>query len=166
MRKVEIELYKFEELPTDIQAEVLAKQWSINVEWDWWDTTYEVINDNGMTCKGFNLDRGQSISLYLNNSCYEIATDFLQFGECDEKTAAIEFIDKMDEITGLIGDNEEGLEEYEEKAMVLEGEFQHQLENFCFKWLQDEYTYRMSDEAIKETILANEYEFTKDGVIY
>lgn len=29
--------------------------------------------------------------------------------------------------------------------------------------LEEEYTYRMSDEAVDESIIANEYEFTEDG---
>ena len=35
------------------------------------DSMYATINDNGMTCTGFNLGRGRSINLALNNSCYE-----------------------------------------------------------------------------------------------
>jgi hypothetical protein len=38
-----------------------------------------------------------------------------------------------------------------------------ELDNLLFVWLEQNYDYYTSEEAIKESILANEYEFTQDG---
>jgi hypothetical protein len=34
---------------------------------------------------------------------------------------------------------------------------------WIYRTLEKEYDYMTSEEAIKETIIANDYEFTKDG---
>ncbi len=37
------------------------------------------------------------------------------------------------------------------------------LNKYLFKSLREEYDYLITDEAVKETIEVNEYQFTKDG---
>lgn len=41
-----------------------------------------------------------------------------------------------------------------------------EFDNLLYRLLEKEYEYRTSDEAVKEGIIANEYEFTKDGKQY
>lgn len=44
MKKIEINLYSFSELPEKVQQNILRDNCTINVECDWWDVTYENIS--------------------------------------------------------------------------------------------------------------------------
>lgn len=44
--------------------------------------------------------------------------------------------------------------------------YRHELCQIIFQDLQDEYEYLTGDEAIKEALISNEYEFLKDGSTY
>ena len=48
----------------------------------------------------------------------------------------------------------------------LEEDFNKSLAGDYLKMLKDEYEYQSSEEAIIETIEANEYEFTADGELF
>ena len=53
--------------------------------------------------------------------------------------------------------------EEDEKFSELTTDFEYELAKCYFKSLQEEYDYRLSDEAIIESIESNDYEFTEDG---
>lgn len=56
--------------------------------------------------------------------------------------------------------------EIEECIEELEDDFIHEIGQCYLTILQNEYEYRISEEAIIEAIEANEYEFTEDGSQY
>jgi len=172
MRTIEIKLYKFEELSKEAQQKTLEKLAYINVEHhDWFDCTYDDIKNLGMTCNGFDLGRGSSIELRINNSLYEIAKNIVgAWGECEDRTICEDFIREWDNLVYKHSDkintelvSEDNQEDFDIEADVLESNFQHSLENIFFNTLKNEYEYLTSEEAIGETIIANEYEFTKEG---
>jgi len=53
--------------------------------------------------------------------------------------------------------------EYEEETEKFHEWFVKELLNAYWKILYDDYEYLTSEEAIKETIEANEYDFDEDG---
>ena len=62
---------------------------------------------------------------------------------------------------GYESDETAGIEAYEAIAEAL-----RDFMRWIYKQLENQYDYLASDEAITETIKANEYEFTEDGKMY
>ena len=60
-----------------------------------------------------------------------------------------------------LGDNNKA-EQLDERFLELS----RQLMRILYKKLNDEYDYLNSSEAITELIIANDYEFTEDGILY
>ena len=56
--------------------------------------------------------------------------------------------------------------EIEEEIEDLENEYLYTLSEDYRIILQREYEYLTSEEYIKDTLIANEYDFTEDGEIY
>lgn len=160
MRTVETVLYKFEEHPR--QDLLLTKHWDINVDYDWWDNIYDDAWNIGLKIKGFDIGR-RVCSGKLTTNGREVAEKVIQ--EHGEDTATYKAAKDFQAAYALIhlkypyDDFDGDLEEAEET-------FQ---ENLCEAYLQllkDEYDYLTDEEQIKETLIANDYEFTIDGNIY
>ena len=49
---------------------------------------------------------------------------------------------------------------------ILDEEYQKEYSEDILSYLRSNYDYQISDEAIIETIEANDYDFTTDGKIY
>ncbi len=61
-------LYTFDELPDSAKQKAVDSLWDLNVDYDWWELTYDELTEAGQAIgigstriKGFDLDRGQSI---------------------------------------------------------------------------------------------------------
>ena len=57
----------------------------------------------------------------------------------------------------------EELHDFEQESFELDSDFKEELQAEYLKMLSRESDYLMTDEAIKETIISNEYEFLADG---
>jgi len=169
VKVTETTVYKFAELPPDIQQKALERLSYISVDFDWWDYVDEDAANIGLKITEFDIDR-RSIDGHFTLSAEEVAANIIsQHGEIYEthKTARA-FLDSHDPIYGDYMD--EASKNYEspaleQKLIALESEFLESLLGDYLKMLQDEYDYRTSREAIIDTIDAHEYEFDINGEI-
>lgn len=176
MRIIEVKLYKFNELNEEAKKKALDKLQLINVEFNnWFDSDYEDANRVGIKITGFDLGRANSISLEFIEGAEEVAREILkEHGEgCDTFEAATNFLKDKDNLVYELSDKietervaEGNEEEFDERCDSLEEEFKKEIEACYFKQLHSSYEYLISEEAIKETIEANEYEFTEEGEKY
>ena len=152
-------LYFFNELSEDAKQKAIEKLWDINVDYEWWEFIYENAANIGLKITGFDIDRASYCNGELTDNVENVVHRIIEaHGEnCDTYKLA-----KLWENTRCYKD-ENGEElpdgEYEE----LEKEFSYALKEEYLSILQNEYEYLTSEEAIIETIEANEYEFTEYG---
>lgn len=171
MRIKEIKVYPFDELSGDAKEKVIGNMADINVYYEWWDYIYEDAANVKLKLTGFDIDRAS----YCKGDFVEYAEDTAkaileQHGEkcgtystavtflADSKALFIEFPDKPDDEGHDL--NEDARNEAQEE---LNAEFLYSLLEDYRIILSKEYDYLTSEEAIIETIKANEYEFTEDG---
>ena len=160
MRTVEIVLYKFEEHPR--KSLLLEKYCDINVDYDWWDHIYEYAYDIGLKITEFNIDK-RICEGDLTEDGKDIAEKIINENGSETRTykAAKDF-----QAACALLHLKYPYDDFEDELEEAEEEF---LENLCRAYLQilkDEYEYLIKDEQIKETLIANDYEFTIDGNIY
>ncbi len=168
MRTIRTKVYQFSELSKEAKQKAIETHFDININCDWWESVYEDAGQIGLKITGFDIDRASYCDGSFMLSAAEVAQNIsTNHGEtCGTYKTAESFIeqwqpvysDYMDESS----DNYES-KELEQKMIEMEDEF---LKSLCEDYrimLTKEYEYLTSDEAIQETIEANEYEFTADG---
>jgi len=157
MKTKTINLYEFDELSDQAKQRAIADNCGINVDyWEWYHSVYDDAKTIGLQITGFDLDwnrhcTGQAIDDVLtmahkiktehgfDTPTYELADEFIkEYAALDEDIDAGELRDFENEFLKSI------LEEY---SILLQREY---------KWL-------MSEEAIVDSLRANEYEFLEDG---
>lgn len=165
MRTIRTKVYKFDELSKEAQQTVIDKMYDINVSYDWWESTYDDANEIGFKITGFDIDRGSYCDGEFQLSAHEVAANIIRDhgAMCETYKTAQTFLDGVNSIEATDGEEYGEGEEYEDKMMELEEEFLKSLCEDYLTMLRQDYEYQTSDEAIKETIEVNEYEFTKDG---
>ena len=174
MKTVEIKLYKFEELSEEIQAKVLSNQIEINVDYEWWDFTYEDAKTIGLEIEGFDLYRGDiTTNIMTDPNGIAILIIGNHGKECDTYEEAIHYLANQSKLVEKYSDGmnkdiviEDNEHDYDLEIDEVENEFMTGLKNAYLSILQNEYEYLRSEEAIKETIESNDYDFTEDGDIY
>jgi len=159
--------YCFKELPDDIQEKAIESLRDLNVDYEWWDHIYSELEEIGVKCKGFNFDR--NCELEFIDSGAEIAHKIVDNHgeECKTYKTAAAYLKFRDKIVDSAPKDENGdfEDEYEldRKLDECRETFKQQLSEDYRIILRKEYEYLTSDEAIKESIEANEYEFDRDG---
>lgn len=148
MRTLETVLYHYQELSQEAQSKAVENMHSLNVDYDWWDGTYGDADNINAKISSFALDRQWTIELELQ--------------ECVGDTVRAIIRDHGKECST----HELAREYYRRKHIGVPmdvAEFTQQLGECYLQMLDREYDYLTGDEAIVDTILANEYEFTDDG---
>lgn len=166
MKTVEINLYKFNELSEEVKQKVLNNLYDINVMHDWWDFIYEDAGTIGIELNGFGLDRYKHASGSFTLDALEVAQNIVnEHGElCDTYKTALSFLEEHAPVFSEYFEKES--EELEDELMEIEDEFLKNILDDYANILQDEYEYRISEEAIIEAIKANDYDFTEDGKLF
>ena len=171
MKTIRIKVYQFSELSKDTQNKAIEKLRDINVDFDWWRDTYQDAEEIGLKITSFDLDRNRHAKGEFILSAAEVAQNIINnHGEtCETHKTATLFLEDWQPIFNAYMDEEN--EKYESRE--AEGEMQEIEEEFLNSllddysiMLQNECEYLQSDEAITETIEANEYFFTQDGKIF
>ena len=67
METRQIKVYKFKELPEEAQQKVLDKFRNINVDYEWWDFTYDDAKNIGLKITAFDLDRFECFGEFLDS---------------------------------------------------------------------------------------------------
>lgn len=163
MRTIRTKVYKFSELSKAAQETAIEVMNEINVDYDWWESVYEDAENIGLKITGFDIDRGSYCKGDFIISAHEVAANIVRdHGEkCETFKTAQSFLDTVNEIQNKYEELEGS--EYEDEMIECEDEFLKSLLEDYRIILSKEYDYLTSEEAIIETIEANEYEFTKDG---
>jgi hypothetical protein len=167
MRTIETKVYQFEELSEKAQEKAIQNLCGIKVDnLEWWEFVYEDAKDIGLKITGFDIDRNRrATGEFIQDAIYTAEKIKIEHGEqCQTFKTACNFLDEFIPIATKWEEENAGfyfLNENLGDEMIQE--FLTSLLEDYFILLQKEYEYQTSSEAIKETILCNEYEFTEDG---
>jgi hypothetical protein len=167
------EVYPFDELTDDAKQTALEQLADINVDFEWWEFTYEDAANVGIKITGFDLDRGSYCEGDFILDAEEVANKIIaEHGEsCETYKTAKDFLDAAKVIKEKFESDVNYDPEYKEYNEsddyedAVEEFKQFILEDYRII-LQHDYEYLTGEEAIVRTIEANDYEFTADGKIY
>lgn len=171
----ETTVYLFEELPEEAQQKALENLWDINVDFDWWQFIYEDAECIGLKITEFDLDRNRYVKGDFLWSALECAHKIInEHGrQCDTWNTANDYLISRDKLVEKYADpkqpdkvHEDSEYEFDLECDDLDREFLHSLLEDYSIILQKEYEWLTNEEQIKETLIANEYEFTIDAKIY
>ena len=171
MKTVKINLYSFNELSDEAKEKAFIQFLDINVDSDWWQSTYEDAANIGLKITSFYLDRNRHAKGEFTISAAEVCANiFRDHGQqCETYKTAEAFMEEWQPIFDNYMDEthpEYESRELENKLQELESDFLNSLLEDYSIMLQRECEYLQSYEAIKETIEANDYQFTEDGKLY
>jgi hypothetical protein len=165
MRIIETKVFSFNELNEDAKEKAIQNLYDINRDFEWWEFTYYDAKEIGLKITSFDLDRNRHAKGEFIFEVKEVINAILSnHGKsCDTYKVAENY---KEEIFNLI-EKEENLDfrnyDLEGQISDLENEFlQVLLEEYSII-LQRECEYLQSKEAIIESIIANNYEFTEGG---
>ena len=158
-------VYKFDELTKEQKEKAIENLRDINVNYDWWD----FIEHDGseVDLQMFDIYRGEC-DLHFNIHAISTARAIVKnHGEkCDTYKLSDTFIHEFLPLEKIYDEDTEGdAIENEDKMEELCEQYRKDLSQCYLKMLKAEEEYRYSDEAIIETIQANEYDFTEAGEI-
>ena len=163
--------WKFEELDEKQKEKVIQKYGDINVDCDWWESTYQDAERVGVKIEAFNIDRGSYCKGKFISSSEETAHLIeKEHGEtCETFKTAKEYLFARDATIEGAERDENGdftnENELDNKLDELDGEFLKSILEDYLTILRKEYEYLTSEEAIIETIKANDYDFNEKGEI-
>jgi len=166
MRTHTITTYEFDELSREAQKHAIDKLWDINVAYDWWDYIYEDAENVGIKIHESYPDCKGEFTKSARYTANKILQDHGK--TCETYQTAKVFLDTLDRFMETADKDEYG-ELYlsdEQQVEEMELEFLRSILEDYRILLQKDYDYQTSDEAIIETIQANEYEFTKNGELF
>ena len=172
-----ITLYNFDELSESAQDKVVENMWEINVDYDWWEFVYYDAESIGIKIKEFDLYRGTIKGDLWADLLNSINSVLSEHGEStDTYSVAKSYLEDYEEEykKWIANQEKEGCEDWSEDDWYNEFKYSEEVDNLALDYRKDmletyrvmlnkEYDYLTSKEAIVETILANEYNFTEDG---
>ena len=164
MRTIQINVYKFDELDKQTQEKVIENYRYINVEdssWYYW--IQEDFSRLGLEIQEFNLDRGNYAKIYIDNFEDTSKNIIEYFGDSVLiKQTAKNYLDEFNKIQANFKEDED----IERELEILDEEYEKEYSEDILSYLRANYEYEISDQAIIETIEANDYDFTNNGKIY
>ena len=153
MKIIETKVYTFDELSDS--AKEKAREWYRNncLDYEWWDLIYNEATSLFLKLTTFGLDRDRHAEGVFTNGALECANAIeSQHGEsCETFKTAKAFLAARGGIVDAA------------KLDDCDTEFLASLLEDYAIILQKEYEYLLSDEAVDESIVANEYTFTESG---
>jgi thiamine pyrophosphate-dependent acetolactate synthase large subunit-like protein len=171
MRTITKNIYYFSELSEEAKQQAIEKLYNINVDFQWWKFTYEDAETVGLKINGFSLDRNYNCNIELIDNVFDICHKIIEnHGEiCDTYKTAKNWLSKYDELFARYEDeNNKGYvdsekeNDFDDELSDLEHDFKNSISSDYLTMLRNEYEYLTSEEAIIETIIANDYEFYED----
>jgi len=162
-------VYKYSELSEAGKAKALENLSDLNTDIEWWESTYEDAEQIGLKIIEFDIDRASYVKAeFIEDACHCAHKIKDNHGEiCETYKTAVNFLAERDKIVNEANkdDNGDFEDEYEldQDLNYCEAEFLKSIQEDYRINLQKDFEYRTSDEAIIETIEANEYDFTEEG---
>lgn len=171
VKKPEGEPYLFSELSEQAKQKAIQNACYYTVEDDWWQCTYEDAATCGIKITGFDIVYRREIYGKLLWSAESVAEQIIkEHGEgCDTYREAHCFLTALLPIKvkqRLLEDVDDIYMECADEIEDMEEEFKKDILQCYWKNLYEEYDYLTSNEAIIETIEANDYQFEEDGSRY
>jgi len=164
MKTIEIKVYKFKELDKQTREKVIDNYRFINVEDTfWYDWIKDDFNRLGLEIQEFDLGRGNFAKIYIEN--FEDTSNYIieEFGDnVLIKQTAKNYLKELKEIVSNFKEDEDIDREFE----TLDEKYQHEFVADILSYLRAEYEYQISDEALDEFFINNDYDFTTEGKIY
>jgi len=152
MRLITTKVYFFDELSENAQKVALEKNNEINFDiFDWWESTFEDAKYNSsLDIKSFDIDRRNYCNVsFIVDAANTANTIIENHGKsCETFKVAQKYLKRKKHTD-------------ETNQAFLEN-----LSELYLKTLKVEHEYLGSNEAIKETIIANEFEFTESGKLF
>ena len=164
MKTIEINVYKFKELDKQTQRKVIENYRHINVDdFQWYDWIKDDFNRLGLEIQEFDLGRRNYAKIYIEN--FEDTSNYIikEFGDSVLiKQTAKNYLKELKEIVSNFKEDEDIDREFE----TLDEKYQHEFEADILSYLRANYESDISDEAVIDTIEANDYNFTWNGEIF
>jgi len=172
MRIKETKVYNFVELSDEAKETAVQNMADINISYEWWESIYEDATRAKLTLTSFDLDRNRHCEgEFIEDAGSTAFAITQQHGEkCETHQTAENYINDRTKLVEkysngvtlnkVLEDNEY---DFDNDCDELDAEFLKSILEDYSIILQKESEYLMSEEAIIETIEANEYEFTEDG---
>lgn len=169
MKQVTQTIYSFSELSKKAQQTALNRYADINTDYDWWQFIYDDAKEIGIEITGFDIDRQNDIDIedLTMITPIDVAENIIENHgeESDTYKAARKFLDAMTPIRVTEALLNEDYDD-EELRQQFESDFSTDIMRCYWQMLYDDYQYRISDDGIIDTIIANDYEFYEDGTVY
>ena len=164
MKTRTINVYEFDELTEKAKENAINKLAYINVDYEWWEFTYDDSKNIGLKITSFDLDRNRHATGEFILSAAEVAENIINHHgvQCETYKTAQAFLDEQNE-NPMPDDDSDEFPAWEDKMLELEDEFLKSLLEDYYIMLQKAYEYLTSEESIVETIKANDYEFDEKG---
>lgn len=174
MRQETINIYTFDELSNEAKQKAIANNQDINTDYKWFDCIYCEADEIGLKISSFDIYYKDIQGELEIDSIYTAEKIISNFGENSELyECAKNFIYDWETLVKKYSDGintdkvSEGNEEaFDEEADKLERLFKKNILKQFLNFLTQDYEYLISDEAITETLIVNEYEFYGDGSRY
>lgn len=175
MKTIEIQLFKFDELPDNAKEKALREYYHWNVNFDWWDSIYEDAKNVGIKITSFDIDRGNYCKIEFKYDAESICQRILMEHRegCETYKIALKFLWDYCELIKKYSDGikidvvtDDNYQDFDNEDIELNSELHHELSEEYLSILRKEYEYLTSEEAIIEALEANEIEFTIEGEIY
>lgn len=192
-RTIRTKIYKFDELSKDAQEKVIESFYDINIDYEWYEMTVDQLKregeekgfdiDNiyfsGFSSQGdgamfegsvndfslFTVGINPHVIKAVKNNCLNLSWSVKHRGHYYHSGCrAISF--DAGNYPGYYQQGYGWKGNFQDNMDILENNIEAAYEDFCsyiYRTLEKEYEWRTSKEEITETILANGYEFTKDG---
>ena len=173
MRIDKVKVYKFDELSEEAQEKAIEQLADVNVDCDWWESTYEDAAEVGIKLTEFDIGRGSYCRGNFTLDAEDVAKKIIdQHGACcPTHETATTFLAEFSRCKTEFERTDEYDPEYEEfkDNRLYDGmanEFRCLILEDYRIILEQEYGNLTGSEAIIETIKSNEYEFKEDGTQY
>jgi len=164
MKTIEIKVYKFEELDKQTKEKVIDNYRNINVEdFQWYDWIKDDFNRLGLEIQEFDLGRRNYVKIYIEN--FEDTSNYIieEFGDSVAiKQTAKNYINEYEKIQANFKEDED----IEREVELLDEQYEKEYSEDILSYLRANYEWETSDEAVINTIEANDYDFTTEGKIY
>lgn len=170
MRTVRIKLFKFEELSDAAKEKALEHFRFVEAESGWWQDMYDDAERVGIKITDFDADKYCNVKFIESpyDTAYKITKEHGE--KTDTYTDAVKYLADWAALVEKYSDGinkeevAEGNEyEFDQFADELDKQFQKDMgENYRILLMKD-WEYKISDECVKNWIIANEQEFTEEG---
>jgi len=186
MRTEQVNVYSFEELGEEVQKKVISNMAGMNVDYELWDSIFEDAKAIDCEISEFDINHGGYINFSANGEVtakailqyhgkdtdtYQLAEAFLKElerleAEFDRTEAVYIELSHKDHLydfeQSILNSADSLLDKIDDQLQEIVDEFEQQLGECYLVMLRNEYYYLISDEAIREAIISNGYEFTAD----